>query len=266
MSNTGSAMFTLLPRPIILEVGEMEFTDRETAPKPEEEKQWLWDPICTELQAIATSALNRPKKLLEDTFGDETTAVNTSEVLQCAKSCLGLHTRKSIGVVVYPKLDEACEELQIKQNEILRIKSEEEGPTSENKTTRVDVEAFFLPSDPFMTESGTVTCPFQVHLSVCRFFRSIPEKEWESAQLHQYTSNVIHKLSLGLCVTPDQEGSSRDDLSTSDQEGPLVTKASRDETALSFEVAQLDLSPADSHINTPDNSTGKSIETTARPF
>jgi hypothetical protein len=258
-------MFALLPRPIILELGEVEFIDRETAPQPKEEKKWLWDPIRTELQAIATSALNRPKKLLDDTFGDETTAVDISEVLQRAKSCLGLHTRKSINAVVNTELCGACEELQIRQNEIVRIKSEEEGPTTGDRTTQVDIKASFLPSDPFMTESGTVTCPFQVHLSVYRFFRSIPEKEWESAQLHQYTSNVIHKLSLGLCVRPDQEGSSRDDLSTSDQQGPLATEASRDETALSFEVAQLDLSPADPHVNTPDDSTLKSIETAAGP-
>jgi hypothetical protein len=260
-------MSTLLPRPIILEVGEMEFTDRETAPKPEEEKQWLWDPIRTELQAIATSVLDLSKKLIEDTFGNETTAVGTSEVLKRAKSCLGLHTRKSIGVVVYPELNKACEELQTKQNKILSIKSEEKGPTSGNRTTRVEIEASFLPPELCMTESGTVAIIFQVFLSVFRFFRStsIPGEERESAQLHQYTSNVIHKLSLGFCLRPDQEGSSRDDLSTSDQERPLVTKASRDETALSFEITQLDLSPADSHVNTPDDSTLKSIETAAGP-
>jgi hypothetical protein len=171
--------------------------------------------------------------------------VDTSEVLQRAKSCLGLHTRKSINAVVNTELGGACEELQIRQNEIMRIKSEEEGTTTGNRTTQVDIKASFLPSDPFMTESGTVTCPFQVHLSVCRFFRSIPEKEWESVQLHQYTSNVIHKLSLGLCVRPDQEESSRDDSWMTGPEGKFSTGAISDSTAPSVEGPQSDDSRAD---------------------
>jgi hypothetical protein len=243
----------------------VEFIDRETAPKPEEEKQWLWDPIRTELQAIATSALNRPKKLLEDTFSDETTAVDTSEVLQGAKSCLGLHTRKSINAVVNTELGGACEKLQSKQNEIVRIKSEEEEPTTGDRTTEVDIKASFLPSDPFKTESGTVTCPFQVHLQVYRSFRSTPEKEWESAQLYQYTSNVMHKLSLGLCVRPDQEGLSRDNSLLTGPEGNPSTGAISDSTAPSVEGARLDDSRADSQIYESDANTERDDESAVRP-
>jgi hypothetical protein len=217
------------------------------------------------LQAIATSALNRPKKLLDDTFGDETTAVDISEVLQRAKSCLGLHTRKSINAVVNTELCGACEELQIRQNEIVRIKSEEEGPTTGDRTTQVDIKASFLPSDPFMTESGTVTCPFQVHLSVYRFFRSIPEKEWESAQLHQYTSNVIHKLSLGFCVRPDQEGPSRDNSLLTGPGKKSSTGAVSNFTAPSVGTTGLDYSRADSQIHKSDADTERDDESAVRP-
>lgn len=262
MSTTNSAMFALLPRPIILELGEVEFTDRETALKPKEEKQWLWNPIRTELQAIATSALNRPKKLLQDTFGDEATAVDTSEVLHRAKSCLGLHTRKPIGAVVHPELSGACKELQTKQNEILSIKSEEEGPTSGNRTTRVNIKASFLPSDPFMTESGTVTFFFQVFLDVFRFFRS---KERESAQLHQYTSQVTHKLSLDFRVRPDQEGTFRDDSLITGPEGKSSTGAISDSTAPSVEGPRSDDSRADSQIHKSDANTESDNESAVRP-
>jgi hypothetical protein len=221
--------------------------------------------ICTDLQEIATSALDLPKKLIEDTFGNGTTAVDTSEVLQRAKSCLGLHTRKSTGVVVYPKLNEACEKLQIRQNEILSIRSEKEGPKFENRTTQVDIKAAFLSSDPFMTESGTVTCPFQVHLSVYWSFRSIPEKEWESAQLYQYTSNVIHKLSLGLCVRPDQEGSSRDNSLLTGPEGNSSTGAVSNITAPSVGTTGLDYSRADSQIHKSDADTESDDESAVRP-
>ncbi|KAH8080773.1 hypothetical protein HD553DRAFT_325752 [Filobasidium floriforme] len=248
--------------------GEVEFIDCETAPEPREEEKWLWDPLRTELQAIATSALDLPKKLIEDTFGSETTAVDTSGVLQSAKSCLGLHTRNHIGVVVYPKLNEACEELQIRQNEILSIRSEKEGSKFENRTTQVDIKAAFLPSDPYMTESGTVICPFQVHLSVCRFFRSIPEEERESTRLHQYTFNVKHKLSLGLCVRPDQEGPSRDNSLLTGPEGPSCdnslltgpegtssTGAVSNITAPNVEGTRLDDFRADSQIYESDANT-----------
>jgi hypothetical protein len=265
-STMDPAVSALLPRPVVLEVGEVEFTDREKNPKPEEEKQWLWDPIGTQLQAIATSALNRPKKLLEDTFGNETTTMDTSEVLQRAKSCLGLHTRKSIGVVVYPQLSEACEELRIKQNEILSIRSGEEGPTSENRTTRVDIEASFLPSEPFMTESGTVAFFFQVFLSVFRFFRStsIPGEERGSAQLHQYTSQVTQKLSLGFRVRPNQEGSFRDASLITGPEGKSSTRTISNSTAPSVEGPRSDDSRADSQTPKSYANTESDNESAAR--